>query len=592
MELPNKKLRSGYCKVIKNLSVSGTPLYAFSFPNGQHYLTPSPQRKLNGRNALRAPTFQLVFSNAVEFNSEESRIREDAQALKVCSLRAVLYTFWKAEPTVIVLLPSTYVRFPCTILSSQAFSFDWASEITLRLPGTGATSTPTTNGTVSTPIKGGSAMLGVPGLSKDTGAATTAKAAEPGTPATLAPSTTTRWRAAKEEAATAEPASARSADIRAYNFDYNNSCNQTGSDNLDHNSCSNDNPTGRDSSSPDLFHVSFKFPLSITYRPQPASLHNSIYHPIRHLHLLHPYDDATNLPRLHEHGVYILYHDDSTKPSVQSGHSRGYAYGGLGFDAGTVGATPYSVADRIRRTNATHTTATASSVPARYYGTTSTTTTPANPDANANANTVTASAVTKTPARVPLQTFRTVLLATRACGGRLELDTKEGVKAWSAGGGQGEEEGDVKMNEEKGPEVEHEDDGDHEAESSPAKRGVKGKGGGQGQGKVGKPKKVKVAPPPPVTQSTTTVPPVNAASGEENVTVKINNTAAPLRPPISTSTEADDGSDEEEDGDGETLANGKENNKKGWEWDVDVPLGLSVSEISEKGGAVWRVYVG
>jgi len=149
------------------------------------------------------------------------------------------------------------------------------------------------------------------------------------------------------------------------------------------------------------------------------------------------------------------------------------------------------------------------------------------------------------------------------------------------------------MNEEKGPEVEHEGDGDHEAESSPAGRGVKGKGRGRGQGKVGKPKKAKVAPPHPITQLTTTAPPVNAVSGEEDVMVKINNTAAPLCPPILASTEAEDGSDEEEDGDGETLANGKENNKKGWEWDVDVPLGLSASEISsEKGGAVWRVYVG
>jgi len=41
------------------------------------------------------------------------------------------------------------------------------------------------------------------------------------------------------------------------------------------------------------------------------------------------------------------------------------------------------------------------------------------------------------------------------------------------------------------PEEEHEDDGDYEAESSPAKRGVKGKG------KVRGPGKVKVAPPPP-----------------------------------------------------------------------------------------------
>jgi len=79
------------------------------------------------------------------------------------------------------------------------------------------------------------------------------------------------------------------------------------------------------------------------------------------------------------------------------------------------------------------------------------------------------------------------------------------------------------MNEEKGPEVEREDDGGYEAESSPAKRGVKGKRKDKGKGKAGKPKKVKVAPPLPaaVTPSTTTVPLVNAILGEEDVTVKI-----------------------------------------------------------------------
>ena len=50
--------------------------------------------------------------------------------------------------------------------------------------------------------------------------------------------------------------------------------------------------------------------------------------------------------------------------------------------------------------------------------------------------------------------------------------------------------------------------------------------------------------------------------------------------------------EEEEGGDGEvTTANGKENKKQRWEWDVDVPLGSSVLEIGEKGGAIWKVYV-
>jgi len=134
--------------------------------------------------------------------------------------------------------------------------------------------------------------------------------------------------------------------------------------------------------------------------------------------------------------------------------------------------------------------------------------------------------------------------------------TKAAAKVEMAGGGQEEEEGDVKMNKEKEAEEDHEDNGDYEAESSPARRGVKGKKG-KGNRKVGRPKKVKVKPPPPATATptTTTVPPVNAVFGE----VKINETIVPLCPPISASKEADDGSDEEEDGDGESLTDGKEN---------------------------------
>ena len=84
----------------------------------------------------------------------------------------------------------------------------------------------------------------------------------------------------------------------------------------------------------------------------------------------------------------------------------------------------------------------------------------------------------------------------------------------------------------EGPEEEREGNGDYEAESSLTRRGVKGKRKGKGKGKVGRPKKVKVtrAPPPPafVTPTTPTDPPVNAMLGEEDVTVKMDNTAIPL----------------------------------------------------------------
>jgi len=80
----------------------------------------------------------------------------------------------------------------------------WSSKTTLRLPGTGAASASTTNATVPAPVKGWSVMLRVPGLPKDTSAATMAKAAGPETP-TSAPIPTTRPRAEKEEVAAVEP---------------------------------------------------------------------------------------------------------------------------------------------------------------------------------------------------------------------------------------------------------------------------------------------------------------------------------------------------------------------------------------------------
>ena len=294
--------------------------------------------------------------------------------------------------------------------------------------------------------------------------------------------------------------------------------------------------------------------------------------------------------------------------------------------------TPYSTANGISYANATYVNpSTAATSQAPYYNTatTSTTTTSTVHNANPNnVNAVTAPAVAKTPVPVPLRTFRTVLLTTRPCERRLQLDVKEGVKVWSvrllnkekglkisgvkfdvpsrsavdsvskveAGGGgqEEEEEGDVKMNEDKDAEEEHEEDGDYEAEPSPTKRGAKGKRKGKGKGKVGRPKKVKVAPPPPTAPAVptvTTVPVVNAVLGEEDVTVKINNTVVNLRSPEPTSTETADNSGEEADGGG-VAVNGKENkNERIWEWDVDIPLGSSVLEICEKGGAVWKVYV-
>jgi len=158
-----------------------------------------------------------------------------------------------------------------------------------------------------------------------------------------------------------------------------------------------------------------------------------------------------------------------------------------------------------------------------------------------------------------------------------------------AGGGQEEEEGDVKLNEGKEAEEEHEDDGDYEAESSPARRGVKGKRKRKGKGKVGRPKKVKVVrvPPPPavVTPTTPTVPPVNAMLGED-VTVKIDNTAIPLRSYFRLYRGGRwvgrrGGEPCEREGKREEEVTGVGRGR---------PLGSSALEISE-GGTAWKVHV-
>lgn len=73
----------------RNLNASRTSLYAFPVANGRSQLTPSPQKKLKRKEYHTSAEFskdvQLVFLNAVEFNSEGSQIHEDAQTLKVRS---------------------------------------------------------------------------------------------------------------------------------------------------------------------------------------------------------------------------------------------------------------------------------------------------------------------------------------------------------------------------------------------------------------------------------------------------------------------------------------------------------------------------
>jgi len=92
------------------------------------------------------------------------------------------------------------------------------SEITLRLLGTGASST-YTNAAVSTPVKGWLVMLMVPGLPKDTSATITTRAAEAKVQLLL-------------QVSRSSTNSAHSVDIEDPNVnDYDNYCDSTGSDN-------------------------------------------------------------------------------------------------------------------------------------------------------------------------------------------------------------------------------------------------------------------------------------------------------------------------------------------------------------------------
>lgn len=98
-------------KSSRDLNVSRVSLCAFPVFNGRPNLTPSPQKKLKRKEYHTSADFardvQLVFSNAVEFNSEGSQIHEDAQTLKVRSSWTIIRS--GTEPRVIDPLPSAHV---------------------------------------------------------------------------------------------------------------------------------------------------------------------------------------------------------------------------------------------------------------------------------------------------------------------------------------------------------------------------------------------------------------------------------------------------------------------------------------------------
>jgi len=85
----------GYLWGFTELGVSRKSLYASPVADGQYYLTPPPQKELKREEYHTSTEFskdvRLAFSNAMEFNLEESQIHEDARTLEVCSLQAAVH---------------------------------------------------------------------------------------------------------------------------------------------------------------------------------------------------------------------------------------------------------------------------------------------------------------------------------------------------------------------------------------------------------------------------------------------------------------------------------------------------------------------
>lgn len=101
---PTRKYGLVTTRSSRSLNVSRTSLYAYPVADGRPDLTPSPQKKLKRKEYHTSVDFskdvQLVFSNAMEFNSEGSQIHEDAQTLKVCPSQMIIFILYEAEPRV------------------------------------------------------------------------------------------------------------------------------------------------------------------------------------------------------------------------------------------------------------------------------------------------------------------------------------------------------------------------------------------------------------------------------------------------------------------------------------------------------------
>jgi len=243
MELPDKKPWPGYYNVIRkpqcfeNIFVRVSRCQRSTL---SHLFT---SEKLASCGVPSVST--LSKDVRFEFNSEESQIQEDAQTVKVCSIEAVVYALWEAEPAVIVLLTSAYVRSPCTIISSRVSSFDWDLQDHAEASRHQGRLGPYDERYGIYP-KGWSVMLRVPGLPKGTSATTTQRQQSPRLQLRSQSRPPGRgYRRKKRRQSDQHQFSSLRRHRRLVNY-YNNHCDPCGSDNLDDNSCSNDKSTGRD----------------------------------------------------------------------------------------------------------------------------------------------------------------------------------------------------------------------------------------------------------------------------------------------------------------------------------------------------------
>jgi chromatin structure-remodeling complex subunit RSC4 len=175
-------------------------------------------------------------------------------------------------------------------------------------------------------------------------------------------------------------------------------------------------------------------------------------------------------------------------------------------------------------------------------------------DGNSNVNTFSQSS-TKSPVPSPTRTFRCMVLITKPQERRLELDHSEGVRIWAMKLGKNETSLSIRgiqftVDEEEEDDTEMDKEEEEEEEEEVPEVKVKGRGRKKGKAKAS----AKVAKTSLKKQKSNPIQ-------DEELSVRINGSVIQSK------------------------------SEPFGEWDVDVPWGPNVLEVSEKGGAAWKVYI-